>query len=74
MQDVTREREMELNLKEYAESLKDELDVNIRLRKDIEDMNNYLQSILESSPDRIFDLDGDGIIQFASKDLLSGNR
>jgi len=72
LQDVTRERELELNLKEYAESLKDELDVNIRLRKDIEDMNNYLQSILESSPDRIFDLDGEGIIRFASKDLLSG--
>lgn len=73
LQDVTRERELELNLKEYAESLKNELDVNIRLRKDIEDMNNYLQSILESSPDRIFDLDGDGIIRFASKDLLSGD-
>lgn len=73
LQDVTRERELELNLKEYAESLKDELDVNIRLRRDIEDMNNYLQSILESSPDRIFDLDSNGIIRFASKDLLSGS-
>ncbi|MEN6464657.1 MAG: PAS domain S-box protein [Syntrophaceae bacterium] len=72
LQDVTREKEMELNLKEYAESLKNELDVNIRLRKDIEDMNNYLQSILDSSPDRIFDLDSDGIIRFASKDLFSG--
>ncbi len=72
LQDVTRERELELNLKEYAESLKNELDVNIRLRRDIEDMNNYLQSILDSSPDRIFDLDGDGIIRYASKDLLSG--
>lgn len=74
LQDVTREREMELNLKEYAETLKNELDENITLRKEIEEINNYLQSILESSPDRIFDVDSTGIVQFVSKDLVAGSR
>jgi len=69
LQDVTREREMELSLKEYAETLRDELDENITLRKDIENIYNYLQSILESSPDRIFDLGSDGIIRYVSRDF-----
>ena len=66
LQDVTREREMELNLTEYAETLRNELDENISLRKDIENLYNYLQSILESSPDRIIDLGGDGTIRYVS--------
>ncbi len=69
LQDVTREREMELSLKEYAETLRDELDENITLRKDIENIYNYLQSILESSPDRIFDLGSDGVIRYVSRDF-----
>jgi len=69
LQDVTREREMELNLTEYAETLRNELDENITLRKDIENIYNYLQSILESSPDRIFDLGSDGIINYVSRDF-----
>ena len=72
LQDVTREKEMELNLKEYAETLRNELDENIKLRKEIEQINNYLQTILESSPDRIFDLDTSGVIQFASKEIAPG--
>jgi len=72
LQDVTREREMELNLKEYAETLRNELDENITLRKDIENLYNYLQSILDSSPDRIFDLASDGIIHYVSRDFDTG--
>ena len=72
LQDVTREKEMELNLKEYAETLRNELDENIKLRKEIEQINNYLQTILESSPDRIFDLDTSGVIQYASKEIAPG--
>ncbi|MFB3925233.1 MAG: PAS domain-containing protein [Syntrophales bacterium] len=67
LQDVTRERQMELGLKEYAETLKDELDVNINLRKEIEELYRYLQSIMESSPDRIFALSSDGVINYASR-------
>ena len=72
LQDVTREREMELNLTEYAETLRNELDENISLRKDIENLYNYLQTILESSPDRIFDLGGDGTIHYVSHGFDSG--
>ena len=72
LQDATREREMELNLKEYAETLRNELDENITLRKDIENLYNYLQSILESSPDRIFDLGGDGTIHYVSRGFDTG--
>ncbi len=72
LQDVTREKEMEHNLKENAESLKNELNENIRLRKEIEHINNYLQSILDSSPDRIFDVTSDGIINYDSKDIYYG--
>ncbi len=72
LQDVTREREMELALKEYAETLKNELYENIKLKKDIEELYNYLQFILESSPDRIFDVTSDGTINFVSRSLDSG--
>ncbi len=72
LQDVTREREMELNLTEYAETLRNELDENISLRKDIENLYNYVQSILESSPDRIFDLGGDGTVRYVSRDIDTG--
>ncbi|MBP9021225.1 MAG: PAS domain S-box protein, partial [Syntrophobacterales bacterium] len=72
LQDVTREREMELALKEYAETLKNELYENIKLKKDIEELYNYLQLILESSPDRIFDVTSDGTVNFVSRSLDSG--
>ena len=73
LQDVTREREMERDLKEYAETLKNELYENIKLREDIEELYNYLQSILESSPDRIFDVTNDGIINYVSRSLHIGD-
>lgn len=67
LQDVSRERQMELDLKEYAESLRNELDANINLRKGIEELYAYLQSIVKSSPDKIYALDGNGIINYVSR-------
>jgi PAS domain S-box-containing protein len=72
LQDVSREREMEIGLKEYAETLENELNENIRLRKEIENIYNYLQSILDSSPDKLFDISADGIINYMSKDEERG--
>ena len=68
LQDVTREREMELGLKEYAETLKDELYANITLRNEIEELNTFLQSVIESSPDRIFVLNSEGVVTYASRE------
>jgi len=67
LQDVTREKEMELGLKEYAESLQNELMENVSLKKEIEDLYNYLRSIVDSIPDKLFDLSNDGIINYVSK-------
>ncbi len=69
LQDVTREREMELSLKEYAETMRNELEENIYLRKNMEDLFNFHQSILDSSPDRIIVLNGDGIVSYMSRDI-----
>jgi PAS domain S-box-containing protein len=67
LQDVTKEEELTLNMKEYAESLSNEIYELIRLRTDIQELYNYLQSILDSSPDRIFALSADGIINYVSR-------
>ena len=67
LQDVSRERQMELDLKEYAESLKNELDANINLRKGIEELYTFLESIVKSSPDKIYALDSNGIINYVSR-------
>ncbi|MEA3222753.1 MAG: ATP-binding protein [Thermodesulfobacteriota bacterium] len=69
IQDVSKEHEMAHNLREYAETLKNELAENINLRKEIEGLYNYLQSIVDSLPDKIFDLSSDGIINYVSKDM-----
>jgi PAS domain S-box-containing protein len=66
LQDVTMKEEMTRDMKEYAESLSNEIYELIRLRKDIEKLYTYLQSILDSSPDRIFALSPDGIINYVS--------
>ena len=68
LQDITREEEMSLYLKEYAETLENELKENIRLRQEIEGLYNYMQAVLESSPDTLFELNSEGIITFASRD------
>jgi len=69
LQDVTREREMELSLKEYAETLKNELEENIFLRKNMEELFNFHQSVLDASPDLILVLDADGTLRYMSRDI-----
>jgi PAS domain S-box-containing protein len=69
LQDVSREEEMAANLKEYAETLQDELSENVRLRQEVEAVYNYLRSIVDSSPDTLFDLSSDGIINYISGNL-----
>ena len=69
MQDVTQQIEMDIRLKEYAETLQNELSVNIKLREEVEGLYNYLQSIIDSLPDKIFDLNRDGIINYVSRDV-----
>ncbi|MBN1615328.1 MAG: PAS domain S-box protein [Deltaproteobacteria bacterium] len=72
LQDVSREEEMDQNLREYAETLRKELIENINLRKEVESLYSYLQSILDSSPDQLFDLNADGTVNFMSRDLQRG--
>jgi PAS domain S-box-containing protein len=69
LQDVTREREMELSLKEYAETMKNELEENICLRKNMEELFNFHQSVLDASPDLILVLDSDGTLRYMSRDI-----
>lgn len=69
LQDVSREKEMAANLKEYAETLQDELSENVRLRHEVEAVYNYLRSIVDSSPDTLFDLSSGGIINYVSGNL-----
>ncbi|MDD5170954.1 MAG: PAS domain-containing protein, partial [Syntrophales bacterium] len=74
LQDISREQEMSQNLKEYAESLQNELTENIRLRERIEGFYQYLQSILDSSPDMLIELNQDGYITFASRGQVDDLR
>ena len=69
IQDVTQQREMDIRLEEYAETLQNELTENINLRREVENLYNYLQSIIDSLPDKIFDLSTDGIINYVSRDV-----
>jgi len=72
LQDVTREREMTKSLSEYAEMMQNELIENIELRRQIEELYNYLQAIINSLPDRIYGVDENGIINFVSYGLKHG--
>lgn len=72
--DVSNEVELTKNLQEYAEILQNEVEENIRLRKEVEELYNYLQSIIDSLPDKIFDLSKDGIINYASREINRGRR
>ncbi|MEA1970291.1 MAG: ATP-binding protein, partial [Thermodesulfobacteriota bacterium] len=74
IQDVTQQRETDIRLKEYAETLQNELNKNIKLRRGIEDLYNYLQSILDSLPEKIFDLDSEGIINYVSRDVKKDGK
>jgi PAS domain S-box-containing protein len=70
--DVTKEVELTRSLQEYTESLQNELGENIRLSKETEYLYNYLGNIVESLPDKIFDLSKDGIINYVSKQTIMG--
>ena len=72
LQDVSREKEMTRSLNEYAETLQNELVENIELRRQIEDLYNYLQSIVNSLPDKIYEIDENGIINYMSLGLKKG--
>jgi PAS domain S-box-containing protein len=71
LQDVSREQEMAANLKEYAETLQNELSENVQLRQEIEAVYNYLRSIVDSSPDTLFDISSNGIINYVSGSLIT---
>jgi len=74
LQDVSKEKEMARNLQEYAETLENEVTENVTLRKEIESLYNYLQSIVESSPDTLFDISSNGIINYISRDFKGTKR
>ncbi|HQJ08541.1 MAG TPA: ATP-binding protein [Deltaproteobacteria bacterium] len=67
--DVTKEVELTNSLQEYAETLQNELEENIRLGKEVEELYNYLLSIVDSLPDKIYEINRDGIINFASRQI-----
>ncbi|MBN1663885.1 MAG: PAS domain S-box protein [Deltaproteobacteria bacterium] len=69
LQDVTAEIEMSRSLQEYAETLQNELTENINLRKEVESIYNYLQSLIDSLPDRFYEFGADGIINYISRDV-----
>jgi PAS domain S-box-containing protein len=66
LQDITREKEMSRHLREYAKNMENELKENIRLRQEIEGLYNYMQTVLESSPDTLIELNGEGIVTYSS--------
>ncbi len=67
LQDVSREQELAKSLREYAETLQNELAQNIDLRREIEEVYNYLQTIVKSLPDKIFELNTNGIVSYMSR-------
>lgn len=69
LQDVSRDEELSKSLREYAETLQNELTENIELRREIEELYNYLQSIVKSLPDKIYEMDESGIINYMSRGL-----
>ena len=75
LQDVSREEELTSSLREYAETLQNELAENIELRREIEGLYNYLQSIIKSLPDKVYEMDKDGIVNFVSRSRkMEGGR
>ena len=69
LQDVSHEREMNKSVSEYAETLQNELIENIELQRKIQGLNSYLQTIITSLPDKIYEIDENGIINFMSRSL-----
>ena len=69
LQDMSREEELTKSLREYAETLQNELTENIDLRREIQELYNYMQSIVNSLPDKIYELDENGIVNYISRGL-----
>jgi len=72
LQDVSRDEELSRSLREYAEILQSELTENIELRREIEELYNYLQSIINSLPDKIYEMDENGIVNYVSRGRKKG--
>lgn len=70
--DVSQEVELTRNLQEYAETLENELQENIRLKREVEQLYGYLQTILDSLPDKIYELNRSGIINYVSRQIRTG--
>ncbi len=74
LQDVSRDEELSRSLREYAETLQNELTENIELRREVEELYNYLQSIIKSLPDKIYEMDENGIINYVSRGRMRGGK
>jgi len=72
IQDVSKEEQMSNELREYADTLRNKLQENIHLREEVESLYNYLQSIVDSLPDRLYVLSSDGTIHYMSRDVKDG--
>ena len=73
IQDTSTEEAMAQELRESAETLRGKLQENIHLREEVESLYNHLQSIIDSLPERLFVLDGDGTIHYMSRGAKEGN-
>ncbi len=73
LQDVSREEAMAKNLQEYAKTLHEELLENIRLRKEIGSLYNYLSSIVKSLPDDLYEVGEDGTARCVGEERPSGH-
>ncbi len=69
LQDISEEVMLANNLKEYTDTLQDELALNIKLRSEIEELNEYLTSMIRSLPAKLLDIGSDGIINYASSEF-----
>ncbi|OPL16397.1 MAG: hypothetical protein AVO39_05965 [delta proteobacterium MLS_D] len=74
LQDITREKELERSLTEYAETLQKELNANIKLREEIEGLYSYMQLIIDTLPEKIFDIDEEGIINYVSRENIADKK
>ena len=74
LQDISKEVTMSSRIKEYTKNLQAELEENISLREEVESLYAYLKSIIDSSPDRLFELDPDGMVSYVSGDLKRGSH
>jgi two-component system, NtrC family, sensor kinase len=71
IQDVTKQEEMARKLRENAESLSNEICESVKLRHDLEELYDHIQSILDSLPDRLVTVTTDGIINYVSNKFAS---